>query len=356
MKKYVFFLLASFALFGCEDKTHTQVETIEIPQPTIQVVSSPETIVKVFHVDDNSYSMSDVNENYLSCLIQNGVDEDDYCEEVCAYRYDYFSCDIVEDYYEDRLGIGSDHVVSPIVYRTQYRQNPQPIIYKSANPNYTVKNGKLIDKKGVIVPTTVKKVDTKKIASKYSSSLIKPTTKDPKKVDTKTIDANPNNSTVKSSTNSRFSSSLIKSSTDTSKEKHKEEAKVNTEGIALTATAVAATTAIVSSTASKKSSSLIKSTPKVKPVTVTKTSSWVKSGSVYSCGSFSPSTSSKTKGTSFTQRATCKQKEVQTISYSDKTTKKNTRNTSVTKTKTAYGTKAKPKAYKSRSSSYKKKK
>lgn len=90
----------------------------------------------------------------------------------------------------------------------------------------------------------------------------------------------------------------------------------------------------------KKETTKTKPVVKPKPVTIVSKGSWKDSGKPYSCGSWSPSRSSVKKNKSFRQTASCKQKQVQTIKFSDGSKKTETKVVSVRESRTEYGTKA----------------
>jgi hypothetical protein len=72
-----------------------------------------------------SYNLNDVEYNYRSCLFKNGFDQDDYCEEACSFEFDANSCDIIEDRYEDLYGIGADKSKHTKLVRVRVRSESQ---------------------------------------------------------------------------------------------------------------------------------------------------------------------------------------------------------------------------------------
>ncbi len=379
MKKLLFIALSALALFGCEDNPKTvYVE----PTP-------PPVIIETY---DDDYSIQEVDNFYVMCLVTNGIDQDDYCEETCADIFDYNSCDDVEDKYEELYGIGSDEPDSLFIssYKSEYKPSKTSKWYKygskscSAYPptssiekgksfkqnnkcvqkyykNVTYKNGSsskqfkteiLSSKSSMAVGTKVIVKD--KTAKKYSSNLIqsdklktKKEEEDKKDVAT-TVPAKALVVGGAASPTTKYSSNLLSSEKlKPKKEETKEDVAttVPTEALVVGGAAAVATT--------KYSSNLLSSDKmKPKPVTVTSTGAWKNSGAPYSCGSWSPSTSSKKKNQSFKQYASCKQKLTQTIKYSDGTTKTNSKVSSVKSSRSARGTKI---TYSSSSSSSKKK-
>lgn len=399
MKKLLFIALSVFALFGCEDEPK-QVQHVPQPQPPI-----------VFEFDD-SYSMLDVENNYVSCLIINGIDQDDYCEEQCADIFDYDSCDSVEDKYERIYGIGTDRPDNVFItsyqeknkiksegtwkkygtqscstmpmtssvekgkkfnqtkkcvskyYRTvKYTNGSSTTQYKTETvssvsiPAIGTKVVKTTPVKATNTSTGANNVTTSQTANKYSSNLL---ASDKLKTTTeKTTNASTGaNNVTTSQTANKYSSNLLASDKlKTTTEKNKTE-PVKTEAAQVEETTISETEAVVAGgaavAATKYSSNLLASEKlkKKAPVTVTSTGQWKNSGSAYSCSSWSPRTSSKKKGERFTQYANCKQKQTQLVKYSDGSTKTNTKVSTVRKEKPAIGTKASNSSSSSSSKSY----
>lgn len=389
MKKLFISLLATFALFGCEDST-------EVKQVNVQPIVVQEPSVTVVNVSNNvSYSLLDVENNYVSCLIREGIDQDDYCEEMCSFVFDYESCDTIEDKYELLYGIGSDKpkrfespykkksivrtsnwetykrpectvtpLASTIEAGKEFKQTQsckqsyiQTVYYEDGSKNNSFKiekssketyqrGTKVVDVKPAanstyssnlatkpvtqttvtqpakdvakpVVDTVVKgKTDSAKLANQYSSNLIQKTDSKPVNVksveEAKTAIVKPKSSDLINA--NKYSSNLVANAkvTDDKKasDKSVSKAKVYT-------------------------SNLVQ--PK-KPVTIVDSGSWRDVG-MPTCGSWSPSEYSKPKNKSFTQKQSCKQKQVKIIKYSDGKTKKETKTKSFSKTRTAYGKK-----------------
>lgn len=118
-----------------------------------------------------SYSIADVEKEYRQCLITYGLDQDDYCEEVCSFQYNAEDCDRVEDYYEDHYGIGATvrrdafFVAVPVFISTERHSNRKygtsvnvsPKL-KSPPKRVVVKPSKVVSKEYSVNKTTVTKV------------------------------------------------------------------------------------------------------------------------------------------------------------------------------------------------------
>lgn len=116
MKKIFISLIASLALLGCDDAPENK-EVRLTPTP-------PPVVIEINDDFDDSYTMLDVEQNYVMCLLTNGLDQDDMCEDICSDIYDAVSCDTVEDKYEELYGIGSSSpkmIVSPFKSKTVVR-------------------------------------------------------------------------------------------------------------------------------------------------------------------------------------------------------------------------------------------
>jgi hypothetical protein len=343
MKKLLLPIIGLFLLSGCDDAPDNYIE--QEPTPIVEVV-------EVVDFDEPEYTENDVFSFYTSCLLIEGIQEDDYCEEVCADEFDYDSCDFAEDTISDLLSVGKDlekekakrysHKVVKSESKWFKKGSPKcsnnkctqtyykTIYYKDGSSSKSYKT-ETYTQKNTNSATKTTTGSTSVTASKYSSNL---TSTKPKEDTSKTKSATNNTTTTTSTTASKYSSNLTATKPkEEPKEEVVEESSIGVGEVAVGAAAVGTAAALTTNT-------------KPKSKTVKKDTGWKKSGSPYSCGSYSPSASSKPKGKKFTQKRSCKQKEVRTITYSDGSVDNSSRVTSVSQSKDAVGTKAKPKAKK----------
>lgn len=345
MKKLLLPIIGLFLLFGCDDSPDNYVEKKETP-----VVE----VIQVVDPDEPQYTENDVFSFYTSCLLTEGIKEDDYCEEICADEFDYDSCDFAEDTISDILSAGKDlkkekakrysHKVvksestwfkkgSPKCGNNKCTQTYyKTIYYKDGSSSKSYKT-ESYTKKNMNSATKTTTGSTSTTTSKYSSNLTATNQKeDTSKTKSSTITTNTTNTT--STTASKYSSNLTATKPkEEVKEEVAEESSIGVGEVAVGAAAVGTAAALTTKTKSKSK-------------TVKKDTGWIKSGSPYSCGSYSPSASSKTKGKKFKQTRSCKQKEIRTITYSDGSVEKSSRVTSASQSKEVIGTKFKQKTKK----------
>lgn len=164
-------VLLSLGLTACGDDDNVEVKEVVVVEKV--VIQQPAQQVYVPPVLSQRYTMMDVENEYRSCLMTYGLSQDDYCEEVCSYKYNAYDCDTIEDYYEETFGIGADHdydaffVAKPRYKGTQYRDNK----------NY----GKtIVVSKSLRNPPKVVRVNTKytnQFTAKSTTKVVSPTTK-----------------------------------------------------------------------------------------------------------------------------------------------------------------------------------
>lgn len=335
MKKLLLPIIGLLLLSGCDNA------------PDNYTKQEPTPIVEVVDFDEPEYTENDVFSFYTSCLLIEGIKEDDYCEEICADEFDYDSCDFVEDTISDILSTGKDiqkekekrfsHKVVKSESKWFKKGSPKcssnkctqtyykTVYYKDGSSSKNYKTESYTQKNSTTKTTT----GTSTTASKYSSNLtVTKPKEDTSKIKSTTTTTTTANTT--STTASKYSSNLTATKP---KEEVVEESSFGVGEVAVGAAAVGTAAALTTKT-------------KPKSKTVKKDTGWVKSGSPYSCGSYSPSASSKPKGKKFKQTRSCKQKEIRTITYSDGSVEKSSRVTSASQSKEAIGTKVKPKAKK----------
>lgn len=312
MKKLLLTIIGLFLLSGCDETPDNYAEKKETP-----VVE----VIQVVDPYEPNYTENDVFSFYTSCLLTEGIKEDDYCEEVCADEFDYDSCDFAEDTISDILSAGKDLEKEKAKRYSHKVVKSESKWFKKDSPKCSNNKCTLTYYKTVYYKdgSSSKSYKTETYTQKNTNSETKTTT------------------SSTSTTASKYSSNLTSTKPkEEPKEEVIEESSIGVGEVAVGAAAVGTAAALTTNT-------------KTKSKTVKKDTGWKKSGSPYSCGSYSPSTSSKPKGKKFTQKRSCKQKEVRTITYSDGSVENSSRVISASQSKDAIGTKAKPKPKKKKS-------
>lgn len=319
-------LLFTLALIGCEDSS--QVEKSYTDQPIVQESYEQERrieqqqmqnaivqqqIIQQLSYGYRDYNQSDVEYYYKTCLFTEGLDQDDYCEDICGYEYDANSCDDAEDDFTAIYGkFGSDKSRG----------------FKNDYNGYS-------NKYRTTTTTTIHVYEHKNLSkAKQESETRKANYEASKAVSNKTKQTAPQSNLSKKKINTN-----VKTETKAITTPKKNTAPQSNLSRKKTETKIATATSLTVKKQAAVQSNLKRKPKKEVAVTVVSTSSYKKSGSPYSCGSYSPSTSSKKKGKSFKQKATCTQKLVQTIKYSNGTSKTKSKTKRVTKSRSAKGTK-----------------
>lgn len=349
----------------------------------------------------------------------NGIHADDYCEESCALIYGYQACDIVEDFYEDNFGIGSDKPtlvlskyrsivdksslfdkntrcttspdrsevakgVSFVQTKTCIESGYRLLTYSDGSQSKHYETNKYTDKTTLTgtkvstvksdalkTSTTLTQIQTKPTIQKYDNKQIDSNISSKNSVSQKALSTSTSltqtskpvtttaNTQIVESKNSSTQNSVAQKALSTSTsltqikddkikatetEQTIENTSLSTTDLAVGAAAIGTGVAVssgVKNKALKTSTSLTSPTPKKPVLKEVSRSSWSNVGSPYSCSSWSPSASTKTKGTSFKQTQSCKQKIKQIVKFSDGSTKDVIDVKTVSNSKTAYGEKTK---------------
>lgn len=148
---------------------------------------------------------------YRQCLMEEGFSQDDYCEDKCTRVYYYAVCDAVEDYYEEKYGIGTDRFNTAaygaaygVGYMSSKGYKKYQSTYRNKSSASTSSYQPKSSAKSYSVPTkSTSTYSASKNKSSYSSSKSKSTSS--------------SKSYNKSSSKSSYSKSKSKSSSKSSK-------------------------------------------------------------------------------------------------------------------------------------------